>query len=85
MTEIAPLPALPSQPAATPWPTLQWPEGGLPSQVDGPALEGLVATAFAAPDTEPLGETHAELVDQGGRIGLDRHGEGYGQIGSGHV
>jgi len=78
MTTIAPLPALPSQPAATPWPTAQWPVGDLPGQVDRAALEALVATAFAAPDTERLGETHALAVVQGGRIVLERYGEGFG-------
>ena len=78
MTKIAPLPALPSQPAATPWPTAQWPEGDLPGQVDRVALEALLATAFAAPDTERLGETHALVVVQGGRIVLERYGEGFG-------
>ncbi|OYW89777.1 MAG: serine hydrolase, partial [Caulobacterales bacterium 32-67-6] len=71
------LPSLPTQPAQTPWPTAQWPQGQ-PEHADGAVLEALMATAFATPDTELLGETHAALIVQGGRVVLERYGEGFG-------
>ena len=69
--------ALPTQPAATPWPAEAWPVGS-PEPRDRQALEALVDEAFAAPDTERLGETHALAIVQGGRLVLERYGEGFG-------
>jgi CubicO group peptidase (beta-lactamase class C family) len=69
--------ALPAQPAATPWPAEAWPVGS-PEPRDRQALEALVDEAFAAPDTERLGETHALVIVQGGRLVLERYGEGFG-------
>ena len=69
--------ALPAQPAATPWPAEAWPVGS-PEPRDRQALEALVDEAFAAPDTERLGETHALVIVRGGRLVLERYGEGFG-------
>lgn len=71
------LPALPAQPAGVPWPTRDWPVGDLPSGLRHP-LEAVIGPAFAAKSTEALGETHALLIVQGGRIILERYAEGYG-------
>lgn len=75
MTQTA-LPPLPAQPADTPWPTQAWPEGRL-SCPDPGVFERLVAEAFAAKVTPTLGETHALLVVQGGRITFERYGDGF--------
>lgn len=67
---------LPLQPQDTPWPTLEWPTGAL-SRVDRGAFDALVGEAFAAKVTPTLGETHALLIVQGGRITFERYGEGF--------
>lgn len=72
-----PLPSLPTQPAGTPWPTRDWPQGE-PRLADRGAFEALVDEAFAARFTPTLGETHVLLVVQGGRIVFERYGEGFG-------
>ena len=63
---------LPAQPADTPWPTVQWPEG---DRLTGAAAAHL-DSAFAADSLETLGRTDALLVVQGGRIVYERYGEG---------
>jgi CubicO group peptidase (beta-lactamase class C family) len=70
------LPPLPPQPADTPWPTQDWPQGAL-QRLDGGAFDALVAEAFAEKRTPTLGETHALLIVQGGRITFERYGEGF--------
>ena len=70
------LPSLPPQPAATPWPTQDWPTATL-HDVDHIAFDALVAEAFAAKATPTLGETHALLIVQSGRITFERYGEGF--------
>jgi len=70
------LPPLPPQPTDTVWPTQDWPHGSL-QRVDRAAFDGLVAEAFAAKKTSTLGETHALLIVQGGRITFERYGEGF--------
>ncbi len=67
---------LPLQPQDTPWPTLEWPTGAL-SRVDRGAFDALVGEAFAAKVAPTLGETHALLIVQGGRITFERYGEGF--------
>jgi len=47
------------------------------SRVDRAAFDGLVGEAFAVKVTPSLGETHALLVVQGGRIAFERYGEGF--------
>ncbi len=70
------LPPLSPQPPDTPWPTQDWPLGEL-RRVDHAAFDALVAEAFATKMTATLGETHALLVVQGGRITFERYGEGF--------
>lgn len=67
---------LPPQLADTPWPTQDWPHGAL-HRADRAAFDALVAEAFAGKRTPTLGETHALLVVQGGRITFERYGEGF--------
>jgi CubicO group peptidase (beta-lactamase class C family) len=71
------LPPLPSQPAGTPWPTRDWPTGELPAGIDRARLDGLLSEAFDG-DSARLGETHALVVIQGGRLVLERYGKGRG-------
>ena len=68
------LPALPPQPAATPWPTQDWPEGAL-GDLDRSAFDALAGEAFAAKMTPMLGETHALLIVQRGRVTFERFPE----------
>lgn len=73
------LPPLPSQPADVAWPTKAWPTGPLPASADAARLDALVSQAFGpSADVARLGETHALVVVQGGRLRLERYGEGYG-------
>jgi CubicO group peptidase (beta-lactamase class C family) len=70
------LPLLPPQPTDTAWPTQDWPHGSL-QHVDRAAFNALVAEAFAEKKTPTLGETHALLIVQGGRITFERYGDGF--------
>ena len=63
--DLAPLPA---QPAAIPWPTVDWPSGDPPAGVD---LEHLVDEVFAG---GVYGTTYAAVIVQGGRIVTERYG-----------
>jgi CubicO group peptidase (beta-lactamase class C family) len=72
------LPPLPSQPASVPWPTTEWPAGELASSVAKPALAKLLADAFLETSSEALGETHALVIIQGGKLILERYADGYG-------
>jgi CubicO group peptidase (beta-lactamase class C family) len=74
---------LPTQPSNTLWPTQDWPQGEL-HDVDRSAFHALIAAAFAAKSTPELGETHALLVVQGGRITFERYGEGFEQSSTHH-
>ncbi len=75
MPSASPLPALPSQPAETPWPTQTWPIGDVPDSTDSQALDALLDMGFK--DLEALGQTHAFLAIKSGRIVKERYGEGY--------
>ena len=70
------LPPLAQQSSDTPWPTQEWAEGAL-DRVDRAGFDALVAEAFAAKVTATLGETHALLVVQHGRIIFERYGDGF--------
>lgn len=70
------LPDLPEQPPGLSWPTDAWPKGDLPSGLDRPAFETLINAAFGGGDT--LGDTHALLIIQEGRIVFERYAEGFG-------
>ncbi|HEX4180665.1 MAG TPA: serine hydrolase [Caulobacteraceae bacterium] len=70
------LPPLPAQPAGVPWPTQDWPIGELPAHTDRARLDQLLDRALGRPRADDLGETHAVLVVQGGRLVLERYGPG---------
>jgi CubicO group peptidase (beta-lactamase class C family) len=72
------LPPLPPQTADVPWPTRAWPAGELPAGVDRPRLETLLDHALSTPRTDDLGESHALLIVQGGRLVVERYGPGRG-------
>jgi CubicO group peptidase (beta-lactamase class C family) len=59
---------LPAQPAGVPWPTVEWPEGPLPSGVD---LDGLLAEV--CDDRGPLATTFAVVVVHRGRVVAERY------------
>jgi CubicO group peptidase (beta-lactamase class C family) len=67
---------LPRQPVGLAWPTQQWAEAPLPSDVDQATLDLAITNAFGASDG-PMGETRAVLVVQGGRIVFERYNDGY--------
>jgi CubicO group peptidase (beta-lactamase class C family) len=73
-----PLPPLPLQSADVPRPTADWPQGDLPAGTDRARLEALLEHALGRQTTEDLGETHAVVVVQGGRLVLERYGPGHG-------
>ena len=78
MTASASLAPLPPQPADTPWPTSDWPSGAFPSpEVEARALAHVEA-AFTADPAGDLGETHAVVIVQGGRLLAERYAPGYG-------
>ena len=70
------LPSLPPQPAGVPWPTDRWPEAE--PKADPGRLAAVVAEAFGPAASPDLGETHALVVVQGGRLVLERYAEGFG-------
>ena len=72
------LPSLPPQPADVAWPTVDWPTGSLPPGMAKPPLAKLLADAFLTPSAETLGETHALVIIQGGKLILERYADGYG-------
>ena len=69
---LAPLPV---QPAGVAWPTAEWPIGEPPAGFDRTRFAALTDAAFGA--TDHLGETHALLVVQEGRIVAERYGQGF--------
>lgn len=71
------LPGLPSQPAGVAWPTDDWPQGSLAEPVRR-RLGALLDDAFGAARHPALGETHAVVVVQGGRIVAERYAAGFG-------
>lgn len=72
------LPPLPAQPAGVPWPTLDWPIGAAPGGLAKTRFADLLEEAFAAKSTPRLGETHALVIVQGGKIVHEQYGEGFG-------
>jgi CubicO group peptidase (beta-lactamase class C family) len=71
---LAPLPA---QPANVAWPTKAWPQGDFPGGFDSPRLGAALGRAFAGADPD-LGETHALVIVQGGRLLLERYAPDFG-------
>ena len=78
LAPAAPLPSLPQQPSGVAWPTDAWPQGHLPAHLDQTRFAGLIDAAFSAPSTELLGETHAVVIVQGGRLVHERYNDGFG-------
>jgi CubicO group peptidase (beta-lactamase class C family) len=72
------LPKLPPQPTGVPWPTTAWPQGAPPPGLAATRFAALMDQAFAAKATPTLGETHALVIVQGGKIVHERYGEGFG-------
>ena len=77
------LPALPTQPAGVPWPTLEWPEAKLAGPV-ATKLSPLLDFAFSDPTPASMGETHAFLAVQGGRIAAERYWTGFDRSSTHH-
>jgi CubicO group peptidase (beta-lactamase class C family) len=69
---------LPPQPVDVPWPTQAWPLGELAAGADAARLNGLVEHAFGQAETPDLGETHALVIVQHGRLVLERYGASHG-------
>ncbi|MDR3510287.1 MAG: serine hydrolase [Caulobacteraceae bacterium] len=71
------LPLLPPQPADVAWPTEAWPLGEPPQACAGEVARRL-DYAFGPDSLADLGETHAVVVIQGGRLVAERYGAGFG-------
>ena len=67
------LPPLPPQPAGLRWPTGDWEVTPGADSVDHNRLEDLLSYAFGDPPPDEMGETHAFLAVQGGRIVAERY------------
>ncbi len=72
------LPPLLPQPDDIPWPTEEWPTGPLPAHADAALIAAALNEAFAARAPSELGETHALLIVQGGRLLAERYADGFG-------
>jgi CubicO group peptidase (beta-lactamase class C family) len=72
------LPPLPVHPEGVPWPTKAWPHGNLSPKADRGRLEKSLDHALANPSPTDIGETHALLIIQGGRLVLERYAAGFG-------
>jgi CubicO group peptidase (beta-lactamase class C family) len=59
---------LPAQPSGVPWPTTDWPTGGLPAAAD---LDGVIDRMFD--NAGPLAATFAVLVVHHGRLVFERY------------
>ena len=80
MSALAPLPA---QPKGVAWPTQEWPEGHLSPGLAAKLLP-LLDHAFSDPAPSDLGETHAFLAVQGGRIVAERYWTGFDRTSTHH-
>ena len=58
------------------WPTEGWIVSEVPPHIDARRLAGAAEAMFVAPRTEPFGKTTALLVVHGGRLVLERYGDG---------
>ncbi len=74
-TDTPSLQPLPPHPSGVPWPTRVWPEAALAPETSV-KLAPLLDLAFADPAPGSLGETHAFLAVQGGRIVAERYAAG---------
>ena len=68
---------LPPQPAGVAWPTTAWPQGALPGRSAGRVRQA-VDYAFSPEALPDLGQTHALVIIQGGRLVLERYADGFG-------
>ena len=68
---------LPPQPAGVAWPTQAWPTGALPVQ-DQRRVDDALDHACSRDGIAEIGETHAVVVVQGGRLMVERYAEGMG-------
>lgn len=66
----------PMQSRGTPWPAAEWPRGKLPAATDAARLDALLNQAFSSDAHDAMGETHAFLAIQGGRIVAERYAGG---------
>lgn len=73
MRPVDPSIPLPAQPADVRFPTEEWSGGSFASNVDSSRLMALLDKAFAKDPPEDLGETHAFLAIQNGRIVSERY------------
>jgi CubicO group peptidase (beta-lactamase class C family) len=67
---------LPPHPAGTSWPTKGWEEGEPGANVDTGKLATLMDAAFGETPDPKLGECHATLIVQHGKIVLEHYGTG---------
>src|SRR5262245_15222971 len=72
------LPPLPAQPAGVLWPQRDWPTGPLARGVDGARLAALLDETFCDAAKDRIGQTHALLAVQGGRLVAERYADGFG-------
>src|SRR5262245_10989770 len=70
------LPPLPAQPKDTHWPTYEWPRGEISPSADANRLIDLVDRAFDPDNVGSMGETHAFIAIQAGRMVLERYAGG---------
>jgi CubicO group peptidase (beta-lactamase class C family) len=68
---------LPPQPAGVAWPTKAWPEGEL-APATAARVREIADYAFAPEALPDLGQTHAVIIIQNGRLVLERYAEGFG-------
>ena len=71
---------LPPQPAGVRWPTQEWLEAELDPRVDRAGLEKLLDHAFAQPEPDDLGRTHAVAIVQHGAIVAERYAHDAGPV-----
>jgi CubicO group peptidase (beta-lactamase class C family) len=67
---------LPHQPGSVPFPSDEWPEASASERAPLARMAPLIDRAFDPSEHEAMGETHALLAVQGGRIVLERYGDG---------
>lgn len=70
------LPPLPAQTAGVPWPTTAWPRGAI-DLAQPECFQALLNQAYGPERRGELGETHALLVVQRGRLVFDHYGDGF--------
>jgi len=71
--DLAPLPA---QPPDVPWPTVEWPVGSLPPDMDRAAFSAAIADALDK-HAPGLGETRELVIIRGGKLIYERAAPGY--------